>query len=113
MSAKSRKCAVKYIYCRRTYPTVRVTSQQLSLQILYNGYMYPFLIQFIVGLITLLFCTQKLVELAKNISRTLRISPLIVGITIVAIGTSLPELAISLVAILKNDVEEAIFTIFY
>ena len=66
--------------------------------------MYSFLLQFGIGLIILLFSTQKLVELAKNISRTLRISPLIVGITIVAIGTSLPELAVSLVAIVKNDV---------
>jgi len=66
--------------------------------------MYSFLLQFGIGLVILLFSTQKLVELAKNISRTLRISPLIVGITIVAIGTSLPELAVSLVAIVKNDV---------
>lgn len=66
--------------------------------------MYLSLLQFGIGLIILLFSTQKLVELAKNISRTLRISPLIVGITIVAIGTSLPELAVSLVAIVKNDV---------
>lgn len=66
--------------------------------------MYPYLPQFGIGLVILLLSTQKLVELAKNISRTLRISPLIVGITIVAIGTSLPELAVSLVSILKNDV---------
>ncbi|MEK7165796.1 MAG: hypothetical protein AAB874_03245, partial [Patescibacteria group bacterium] len=65
--------------------------------------MYTFLLQFVVGIIILLFSTQKLVELAKNLSRALRISPLIVGITIVAIGTSLPELAVSLVAIIKND----------
>lgn len=70
--------------------------------------MYSFLLQFGIGLVILLFSTHKLVELAKNISHTLRISPLIVGITVVAIGTSLPELAVSLVAVIKNDVGLAV-----
>lgn len=65
--------------------------------------MYSILLQFGIGLIILLFATHKLLDLAKGISRMLRISPLIVGITVVAIGTSLPELAVSVVAIAKND----------
>src|SRR3990167_4494747 len=40
----------------------------------------------------------------ENISKSFRVSPLIIGVTIVALGTSLPELAVSTVAILKHDV---------
>jgi len=61
------------------------------------------LLKFSAGLLILLFSTQKLVVLAEKISRKFRISPLIVGITIVAIGTSLPELTVSIISILKND----------
>lgn len=61
------------------------------------------LFKFVIGLVILLFSTQRLVVLAERISRRFRISPLIVGITIVAIGTSLPELTVSVISILKND----------
>lgn len=61
------------------------------------------LFKFVVGLVILLFSTQRLVVLAKRISRKLSISPLIIGITIVSIGTSLPELTVSVISILKND----------
>lgn len=63
---------------------------------------YPLLI-FTVGVILLLFSTEVFVKMAQKISLLLRISPLIVGITIVAIGTSLPELSVSLIAVMKND----------
>ena len=59
--------------------------------------------EFSIGILVLLFSTQKFVGLAKHISRIFQISPLIVGITVVAIGTSLPELAVSLTAISRQD----------
>jgi len=62
------------------------------------------LFKFGIGLVILLFSTQKLVRLAEKVSRIFRISPLIVGITVVAIGTSLPELAVSLISIARHDV---------
>jgi cation:H+ antiporter len=65
--------------------------------------MYEVLFKFGIGLAILIFSTQKLVGLAEKVSRIFRISPLIIGITIVAIGTSLPELAVSLISILKHD----------
>ena len=61
------------------------------------------LFKFLVGLVILLFSTQRFVVLAEKISRKFRISSLIVGTTIVAMGTSLPELTVSIVSILKND----------
>ncbi len=66
--------------------------------------MYESLLKFCIGLIILLFSTQKLVKLAEKISLIFRISPLIIGITVVAIGTSLPELVVSTVSAYKNDV---------
>ena len=65
--------------------------------------MYESLLKFCVGLVVLLFSTQSLVKLAGKISRVLRISPLIIGTTIVALGTSLPEFAVSTVSVLRND----------
>jgi len=59
--------------------------------------------KFCIGLVVLLFSTQRLVVLAEKVSRIIKISPLIVGITIVAIGTSIPELTVSLISILKHD----------
>lgn len=66
--------------------------------------MYEPLLKFCVGLVILLFSTQKLVKLAEKISRVFRISPLIIGVTVVAIGTSLPELAVSTISVLRDDV---------
>lgn len=61
------------------------------------------IVKFVVGLVILLLSTQKLVGLAEKVSRIFRISPLVVGITLVAIGTSLPELTVSVIAIARND----------
>lgn len=61
------------------------------------------LLLFVLGMVILLFSTQKLVDLANKISRILGISPLIIGVTLVAVGTSLPELAVSMVAISRHD----------
>lgn len=66
--------------------------------------MYESLLKFGIGLVVLLFSTQRLVKLAEKISRMLRISPLIIGTTIVALGTSLPELVVSAISALRNDV---------
>lgn len=66
-------------------------------------YMQDLLLKFGIGVVVLLLSTQTFVKLAKKISLALRISPLIIGITLVALGTTLPELSISLIATIKND----------
>ena len=66
--------------------------------------MLGILIKFLTGSLILLVSTQFLVNYAKKISLALKISPLIIGLTIVAIGTSLPELSFSLTALIKQDV---------
>lgn len=62
-----------------------------------------FLLIFLVGIIILLFSTDAFVKISSKVWLALRISPLIIGVTIVAIGTSLPELIVSLIASVKND----------
>lgn len=70
----------------------------------YNEYMYESFIKFAIGIVLLLFSTQKLVKLAEKISQVMRISPLVVGATLVALGTSLPELIVSIVAAYRGDI---------
>jgi cation:H+ antiporter len=65
--------------------------------------MIPLIAIFLVGLLILLFSTQQFVKLAQSLSLSIKISPLIVGTTIVALGTSLPELVVSVVAAIKGD----------
>jgi len=60
------------------------------------------------GLILLLGSSRLLVWGAVNIAEAMGISDLIIGLTIVAIGTSLPELAASVMSALRNEPDIAI-----
>lgn len=62
----------------------------------------------ILGLILLIVSSRVLVWGAVNIAETLGISDLIIGLTIVALGTSLPELAASIIAVKKGEHDIAI-----
>lgn len=62
----------------------------------------------VVGLITLLAASQVVVWGAIAIARALEVSELVIGLTIVAIGTSLPELAASVASALKSEPDLAI-----
>ncbi len=61
--------------------------------------------RFVVGLVVLLVGANLLVSGAVAIARELNVSELVIGITLVAIGTSLPELVTSIVAALKKHEE--------
>ncbi len=62
----------------------------------------------IFGLIFLIISSRMLVYGAVEIARTLGVSDLLIGLTIVSIGTSLPELASSVMAARKNEHEIAL-----
>ncbi|HED34386.1 MAG TPA: calcium/sodium antiporter [Gammaproteobacteria bacterium] len=55
------------------------------------------------GIVLLLISSKLLVTGAINIAQVLGVSDLIIGLTIVAIGTSLPELAASIVSARKGE----------
>ena len=57
----------------------------------------------VVGLILLLASSQLLVHGAVTIAKYAGMSDLVIGLTIIAIGTSLPELAASIIGILKGE----------
>ena len=58
---------------------------------------------FVVSLIVLLKASDYFIESAEKIGLSLGISPFIIGVTIIAFGTSLPELATSIASVLAND----------
>lgn len=60
----------------------------------------------LLGFVALIFGATKLVDGASAIARRLKVSDLIIGLTIVAFGTSFPELVVNVSAALKgsNDI---------
>lgn len=62
----------------------------------------------IVSFLAMVFGANVLVEGASNIARQLGVSDRIIGLTIVAIGTSLPELFSSIMAAVKGKTDMAI-----
>ncbi|MFT5604112.1 MAG: cation:H+ antiporter [Paracoccaceae bacterium] len=61
------------------------------------------LLWLLIGFVVLLLSARLMVWAAVDIAVALGISDLIIGLTIVAIGTSLPELAASVAAVRKNE----------
>lgn len=62
----------------------------------------------VVGLVAIICGGQLVVESAKAIAKAFGMSETLIGVTIVAIGTSLPELVTSIVAAYKGQSEIAI-----
>ncbi len=62
----------------------------------------------VVGLILLLLSSNMLVYGASNIATAMGVSDLIIGLTIVAIGTSLPELAATISSARKGETDLAV-----
>ena len=60
------------------------------------------------GLVVLVLSAKLLVWGAVNIAHDLGVSDLIIGLTIIAIGTSLPELAASVMSALKGEDDMAV-----
>jgi len=60
-------------------------------------------IVFIIGLALLIYGSDLLIQSSVKVSFLLRLTPLFIGIIIVAFGTSAPELAVSLIATIKHE----------
>jgi len=65
-------------------------------------------LSFLGGLLLLIASSRLLVWAASNIALLLGVSELVIGLTIVAVGTSLPELAASVTSALKGHADMAV-----
>ena len=63
---------------------------------------------FVVGLVFLIKGADFLVSGASAIAKRMKISDLVIGLTIVAIGTSAPELFVNIIAASKGTTDIAI-----
>ena len=65
----------------------------------------PDLILVLLGFICLIWGGESVVQGAIALARKMNVSPLLIGFTIVAVGTSLPELAVTIKAVSSNSKE--------
>lgn len=66
------------------------------------------LMAIIVGLVLLVYGARWLVEGASEVARLLKVTELVVALTVVAVGTSLPEIATSVVAGIRGHRDIAV-----
>ena len=78
-------------------------SRDFEAEIPTNVRMSMAIVWLVVGLVTLLIGAELLVSGAIGIATALGVSEVVIGILIVALGTSLPELAVSLTSALKGE----------
>ena len=71
---------------------------QIGVQLLYVA----------VSIVLLVFGSNLLVQGASEIARQIGVSDLVIGLTVVAVGTSLPELAACLMAVLRGNRDLAV-----
>ena len=86
----------------RSAPTDPI-KQEYEAEIPVNVGMGRAVLWLVVGLAMLLLGAQLLVDGASDIARQLGVSEVVIGILLIAFGTSLPELAVSLISALKGE----------
>ena len=57
------------------------------------------------GILLLMFGSDLLIKSATYIARALGVSEVVIGLSLVAFGTSLPELATAIIAIIRKENE--------
>ena len=96
-------------YCKKRNPSVEGIESASNVVSISTKRSIVF---FLSGLAVLLISSHLLVWGAKAFAYSFGISQLVIGLTIVAIGTSLPELAASIISAIKGHHDIAIGTIF-
>ena len=66
------------------------------------------ILQFTLGMVLLYYGADFLITGSQTVASKFKISPIVVGITLVAFGTSLPELAACVAGVLKKEHDLAI-----
>lgn len=67
---------------------------------------------FIIAVAVLVWASDKFIEAADSIGKFLRLPSFIIGVLLIGIGTSLPELVTSLVAVSENSSEIVVGNVF-
>ena len=62
----------------------------------------------VAGLVILTFGADFLVKGASSLAGSLGISPLVIGLTVVAFGTSAPEMSVSISSALRGEADIAV-----
>ena len=62
---------------------------------------------FVIGFVLLIYGANFLVDGASSLARKYRVSDIVIGLTIVALGTSSPELVVNLMASIKGSADVA------
>lgn len=73
-----------------------------------KGKIFGFLVVLIGGLAGVILSAGLLVESGRGIARVFGVPEVIIGLTMIAVGTSLPELATNIVAALRKKLELAV-----
>lgn len=70
--------------------------------------MFLSIIAIVIGLVVLILGAEGLVRGASSLAAKLRISPLVIGLTVVSFGTSAPELTVNILAALQGSPDLAV-----
>jgi len=73
-----------------------------------HGSVYKPLLLFLVGIAIVIFSAKMIVDSASSIAEFTGIRQSVIGATLIALGTTLPELTISIVAVRKKSLDLAI-----
>src|SRR6056300_1609170 len=65
-------------------------------------------IMFVIGFFALIKCADVLVVGSASVSRSFKVSDLVIGLTIVSMGTSMPELIVNILASVNGSAGIAI-----
>jgi cation:H+ antiporter len=66
------------------------------------------IVYIVIGIVLILWGADKLTDGASALARRMKVSEIVIGLTIVAFGTSMPEFVVSFISALKNSPDLAI-----
>jgi len=90
------------------YSTILGAMDENRLKVEKGKFSIKDVIYIILGIVMVGLSADVIVDSAVNISKWLHISENIIGLTVIAIGTNLPELVTSVVAVKKGEIDMAI-----
>lgn len=82
---------------RDVFPLKRIEPKRLREETMILQY-----VLLVVGFVMLYFGAEWLVKGSASLARSLGITPIVIGLTVVAFGTSAPELVVSVIASIQN-----------